>query len=621
MSKELITLLEKEGWEIGRNNGVYTVKAYGELFPLAHPFAIYGKLFRKEKNPELKFTFMHRMHDLLWPDDIITWNAWSEKRYRTYCEGWRIISQASGASTGKSVDAAKVALIEWLSDPKGTAVIVASTTIESLSSRVYGYLTRYLKDARVPIHYNLIRSAPPKILFDRDDIIHSISAIAAAKGKDESAIANYIGRHPKRKLLLVLDEGPDLDPVILNALPNLEAGQNNFQCIVLGNSNSKFDLHGALSTPKNGWSSIDPMVDTQWETTQSRGICLYFNAYHSPAIYETNPDKKRALSKFLPTAEDIESKKQTMGERSDSFWRFVLGFWKSTSTDDTVISKEFLENFRPGDRAEWSGLHPLSVVAGLDPAFSTGGDKCILRLAILGQTTSGQIVLDYRGDELLFPIPISAHSEKSAELQIADRVIDILKQYNCEIHHLCIDANGQGRALGEVIALRARAFRPPVKIYSTRGGNQAVRSFDVVVKTNHELWFILREYLQHGQIKGLDAEAMRQFTSRLVKVKGGKQLLESKVEYKVRMSAVSSSMAHSPDEADAASLALQSAIINFGFTPGQRKDVESVTGFLHEKLWVFQQTRLVEERAKEKLGPPIADFMGDASDSKFGLPD
>lgn len=614
--EHLIPLIKKENWEVTRDSGEYRVIAYGQNFPLAHPLAIYQKLYRTEKNPELKFIYMKWIHDTLWPKEVITWNYWTERRFKRYCQGYRIMSWAGGASIGKSVDASKIAVIEYTSNPKRTAVIVASTTLESLNSRVFGYLTGYLKNTAIKLPYKLLRSQPPKIMYDRDDLIHTISAIAAAKGKDEEAIKNYIGRHPKEKLFIILDEAPDLDLSVLSAIPNLEAGQNSFQVIAIGNSSSVNDLHGSLSVPKDGWESVDPMKDTEWETTQKNGICLFFSCYESPALFETNEVKKKALSKFLPTQEQITSKKKEYGENSDAFWRFVLGFWRRSGGTDTIISTIGLKDTHVNKVAEWSGLHKINVVAGLDPAFSIGGDQCVLRLGMLGQDITGKMVLDFRGDKLLYRIQLSAVIQKSVEEQIAEQVIRILNDFNCPLHYLAVDANGSGRALSEVIKLKANALRAPIKIYSVKAGKGKENSFDIVIRTSYDMWYAVKEFINHRQIRGLDDKAMMQLTSRLLEThpKTGKQSLEQKIKYKQRMGAIMPSLAHSPDEMDGAALCLQSAIINFGFAPGQARALGSENNsFADKKMWVHQQNGRAVDLAgvggmNGKLPPPRAEF-------------
>lgn len=610
MDKVLLELIKRENWEIREEK----VIVEGIEFPLVHPVAIHLKLYRVSKNPELKYQHMLAAHDYIWPKGKETWHYWTERRFREHCSGYNYISYAGGASTSKSYDAAKIALLFWLSNPRGHAVIIASTTLHSLGARIWGYVMSMINSMSIEFPYVYMRSQPPKILFERDDAQHGIFAAAAKQGDDDAAIRDLIGRHPKDGMLFIADEATDMPVALLKALPNLESGQDFFQAMFIGNSLSKFDLHGSVSTPRLGWGSVNPIKDVKWETNQKNGICLFFSCYESPAIHESDIVKKKRLGKFLITQEEIDEKEKLYGKNSDSFWRFVLGFWKSTSTDSTVVSREFIDAFRVFDRAQWLGIEPLVLVGGLDPAFSTGGDQCVLRFGMLGQTVDGDIVLDYRGESLLYRIAITARSDKSADLQVADRVLEILEQVRCPLHHVCVDANGQGRALGELIRERGRLFKPPIKIYSTRGGNIAVNSFDVVVKSYHELWFAFRSFIQGNQIKGLDLKTVNQLTTRLIvqNEKTLKQQLESKIVYKKRMGSIMPSLAHSPDEADAAALCLQSAMLNFGFVPGQRRDIPKMNGFAHEKLFMAQKLQMSE--VNNGVEDRVATFTSDPSE-------
>lgn len=611
-----LELIKKEGWEIFTHEGRPTVELYGQKFPIVHPFAIHGKLYRDSQNPEIKYRHLKAMHDYLWPDT--DWHYWTERRFEAHCEGWKYITYAGGASTSKSHDAAKIALLFWLADPRHRAVIVASTSLASLNSRIWGYVTKFLNESVLKFTYKMMMGAPPQILYNRKDQIHGMFAVAAKQGDDDASIASWIGRHPKKGLLMVLDEATDMPPAILKAVPNLEASQEFFQLMAIGNSLSKFDLHGSLSTPAAGWKSIDPTKDSRWETTQKNGICLFFSCYESPAIHEPDEAKRLRLGKFLITKEEVTAKEKLYGAKSDAFYRFILGFWREDTADDTVISSKFLHEFNVKAKAEWSGLYPLTVVAGLDPAFSQGGDTCILRLAILGHATNGQMILDYQNQNLLFNIPISATSGISAELQIADAVIRIMNDHRCSLQNLAVDANGQGRALAEVIKLRARSLYTPLKIYSTRIGNKATKSFDVIIKTNFEMWTAVRDFIQTDQIRGLDITSVMQLTSRLIQIKGSKQVLESKKDYKNRMGSVSPTLAHSPDEADSAALALQVAMLNHGFFPGMKREINRVSGFESEKYLEFTAQARATREDHGKDGPPIADFLGEMAEIKPG---
>ena len=436
-------------------------------------------------------------------------------------------------------------------------------------------MLRALNEITIDIPYGIKNTPPPSINPVPPDFIHGIYGIAAKQGTDEEAIKNIIGRHPKNALLLVLDEATDMPTAIINALPNLQKGlEDRFQAIAIGNSNSTTDLHGSLSTPKNGWDSIDPAKHFRWETTQPGGVCLYLNPYDSPAIHETDPKKKAALSVFLMTEDKLLKAEREEGIDSDGFWRFTMGFWRSRSTNKTIVSENFLREYDPTRHAEFSGKHELAICAGLDPAFTAGGDKCILRLAVLGHHVNGKMVLDYRGDAFVFKINILAHTGLSVEKQIATQVIDICKRYNVPLNTLCIDASGQGRGLADVIQLLSGQGLTPTKIYSTNVGKKKDASaYDIVISSAYEMWSTGRLYINHGQIFGLDALAYNQLHNRLIIEKGGKKDLERKQDYKNRMSITSSALGRSPDEADAAMLCLQSAIIHHGFYPGQTRDI------------------------------------------------
>jgi hypothetical protein len=617
---EFDELILAEGWEIQQEGDETYVLAMGEKIKYAHPFSIWAKICRTTGNPRVKFTCLRAMHKLAWPAYELTWNAWDERRLKIASEDWNYISYAGGGSTGKSDFAARFALLYFLENPRARTVLVASTTLQALSTRIWGYISRFANQMAIDYPFTVFSGNSPKILYDKKDPIHGMYALAAGKGTDEKAISNWIGRHPKEAMLVILDEATDLDPALLKSLPNLQSGDIEFKCMVIGNSCSRFDLHGCLSTPACGWKKLDPMKEVSWLTTQKNGICLYFNPYESPAIHEPDLERRKRLGKFLITRERIEEKKKDYGEESDGYWRFVLGLWKADSEDETVVSRKFIDSFNVQGAVEWSGLHQLNIVAGLDPAYSQGGDSCILRLGVLGQSSNGQVMLDFRKEQLLYKIKINPLDARSAELQIADKVLEILNTYACPLSNLCVDSNGQGRALAEVIRLRAKSLEMPLKIYSVRSGNTVQKSFDVIIKTNYELWYEFRRYIQSDQIRGLDYESLVQLTSRLVETKNGKQYLEPKPTYKARMGTINPSQAHSPDEADAAALALQVAILKFGFTPGQRREVKREETFTAQKMYAAMSAKLVEEEHSREVRL-VDDFSCDIySASKVKMP-
>ena len=74
MAENLIELIDKEGWKVKKYGKDYKIVAFGEEFPATHPIQIYLKKYREETFPVLKFEYMKKAHDYLWPKDICTWH-------------------------------------------------------------------------------------------------------------------------------------------------------------------------------------------------------------------------------------------------------------------------------------------------------------------------------------------------------------------------------------------------------------------------------------------------------------------------------------------------------------------------------------------------------------------
>lgn len=609
------SLIKQEGWKLFKSeNDEWKIEAFGRIFPYRHPAFIRLKLYREESNADLKFQHMKAAHFYLRPDREKTWHKWSEERFRAHCEGWNYITLAGGANIGKSQDVGDIASIFYLANPTKRSVVISSTTLDSLSRRIWGYAMKYLGGIKIPLPITYTGGNAPKVLCTlktqgqiiKKDSLHGMFAMPIKQGDAEKAIKDIIGTHPEDALMLVLDECTDIPATVIGAFTNLDTGESDtegtarFQVWGIGNSKSVDDLHGALSTPKVGWDNVDPMKMTRWETTQKNGICLFFSCYESPAIHDPDPEKRKRLSKFLMTQEVINSKKQQLGENSDEFYRFVLGFWRHKSTENSIASEAFLKNFGANETAHYSGITPVNVVGGLDLAFSTGGDQCLLRLGILGVDIEGKYILDFRDEELTFAIPILRTSNDSADLQIGKQVMRILESYNCPLNQIAIDATGQGRAMGGVLQLLDRNVRRPISVYSTKTGVNQADSFDVRVISTYELWYTVREFVQAGQIKGLGNKTIMQLSERKVeRMPGGKIVLESKADYKRRIGGKYPGQAHSPDHADAAALAVQAAIINFGFSIGQRRALPTVQDFNALKYITYQAEKEQEKQVQQ----------------------
>ena len=496
--------------------------------------------------------------------------------------------------THNSHDAAMIAILFWLANPKERTVLVASTSLSDLQNRIWGYIQKfytmeYNKNITLPGRLYTSQNNP-KILYDKQDTIHGIFAVPLKPGKDSKPSSNLIGRHPKDGFLAIIDEGTDVNPGFLDAKDNWEQGVNSFQLMVIGNSNSKFDPHGLLSKPIGGWHTVNPDTDTEWETKQ--GICLYFDCYQSPAILETNPDKKKKLGKFLFTEEKIEAAKVSRGENTPGFWRFVRGFWPEDDVIQSVLSLVICDKFHVEEKSMWDGTKSLIRIAGIDPAFHSDGDDCVFRWATLGiNDVTGKMTLDFGGKKNIHYIKINDRSDEPPEYQIMNACKKLCKELGIQERNVAVDTWGAGSGFGALIEKEWSKDIMHVESSGRATDTQIAsqsdeRASDVYDRRVTELWFSMRELVLGDQIRGLDTVSIEQFCTRTYETKGRKYSIEQKKDYKLRLGKVDNHY-KSPDEADAATFIIDLARQAYGLR-AERTLSES------EK-----QSRIQENLAKE----------------------
>jgi hypothetical protein len=610
LSPQLQKLYDEEGWftQLGEEGELEVVASDGNGYGIKHPYLIHLQIYATTQDTTKRIESFKKVVKYLWPHYVRSWHHWLDSVIEAHCSGYKQIVLAGGAACGKSFDVALVALVWYLSNPRNNAAVISSTTLDSLETRIWGYVVKLFNEAVLPLPVEYLRSRPPKIMSKKlPDKIHGLFAVAIRQGEENNVLSTLIGRHPNKGIMIVLDEATDMNASILGALPNLEQGVEFCQVWAIGNSSSKHDLHGAMATPKLGWDSIDPMKDFIWETNRRGGVCVYFNPYDSPAILDPDPVKRAILSKFLITQEGIAEKADSYGESSTAFWRFVMGFWPRGTGDGVLVSEQFLTEVNATAITEWSGLQKLVVVGGLDPEIKADSSGCILRFAILGQEISGRIVLDFRGEELIFRIKIENRDDISSEMQLATQVAQLLKQYNCKLQDLAIDCTGLGRGLGELIRMVYGSIDHPLRVISVRetaarrgvlgAGAASARALPV---SSSELWLDMREYIQKQSVRGLDTKTINQLTSRFVFVKNNKFVLETKKDFVTRMRVIDPRIAHSPDEADAAALCIQIAKMNYGWYPGELRAIAGVENdtFMSQKLFAIMRER---DQLKQQL--------------------
>lgn len=167
--------------------------------------------------------FYHRKERIkaFWPE--YQWHRWNERRLKADCE-YNWITWLGPASSGKSTDAAVLALEYYLQAPDRTAVIMASTTKDSLKRRIWSEVARHhnkLKDSGLNGIGELIDSRT-MIRWRPGDDKHGIFGIAVEDGPVEQIVNNLIGFHTER-VVLYLDEMQGIEEAIMKATFNMSS--------------------------------------------------------------------------------------------------------------------------------------------------------------------------------------------------------------------------------------------------------------------------------------------------------------------------------------------------------------------------------------------------------------
>jgi hypothetical protein len=532
---------------------------------------LYG--FAHHPNDKAKEFYFWRICDELWnreelPEKMMVRHPWAEKMIRAAIKH-KYLAIGGSASSGKSHTMAAWGIIQWLCQPRDTLVLMTSTTLREARKRIWGSVMSLL---------SVIDGAPIKI---RDSIGNAayvdengtlieragLSLIAAEKSKTREAIGKFIGIKQKR-VIMIGDELSELSESILQAgLTNLSKNPF-FQMIGMSNPNSRFDAFGVWSEPKKGWESIDTQTADMW-TTKWKGHYLRLDGERSPNI--TLGEVKFP---WLPTAEKLAEDRALLGPESRGYMRMVRAvFFDSDETTGIYSEAELIKGGAMGE-VDWADKP--TTVAGIDPAFTNGGDRTIMYTAEVGYARNGQYVCKL--GEAIHLNDDATNKAVPRTYQIVHQIIDHCKRRNISANNVALDSTGAGAPFCDVLAGEWEGSFMRV----TFGGkasekrvsmNSQLTGAELYTNRVSELWFVGKELLRTQQIYGVGSDLAKEMCARNYDMTKGTGTLRVKIESKPEFKA---RFGRSPDLADAAFLALDCARQRLGLVavdpPKDNKD-------------------------------------------------
>jgi hypothetical protein len=510
--------------------------------------------------------FYHRKERIkaFWPE--YEWHRWNERRLRADCD-YKWITWLGPASSGKSTDAAILALEYWLQAPDRTAVIMASTTMPMLKRRIWSEVVKYhqkLANKGINGIGELIDSRT-LIRWKAGDDKHGIFGVAVEEGPVDEVVNNLIGFHTER-VVLFLDEMQGIEEAIMKATFNMSSNPV-FRFRGMGNPDSLLNPLGRESEPVDGWDSVTRADTEQWEThggpTKGRGICQFFDGRKSPA--DDSPEETKRL-KWLVNKEWVAGilKGCRGNDNAPEYWQMAIGWPPPMGLESTVLDASIVETFRCRANPVWT--ETVTKSAALDPAFS-GGDKAILQFLKRGKTTDDLGARWQIGFDDWVEVPINGDSTRPIHYQIVDFCkVECIKR-GIPPSEFALDASGEGGGLasifrqewGNVVGIEAGGSPSELPIDET--GKTAREAYDT---RSSELCFSVREMAQSHGIKGLSEEACKQLSARRTFYRNGKWCVEPKTGSKGRtdekgrpIRGFKQRLGYSPDHADACAVGVE----------------------------------------------------------------
>jgi hypothetical protein len=490
----------------------------------------------------------------IWDDFI--WYEWAHEQAEAICEH-DITGFTSGASSGKSDMLARYALVSWYSNPTETLIIVCSTTSQDARQRVWGSIVKFHRQARAKKCSvgNLIETQMLIRLSEKTDGVaasdnSSICLVAAGNEDKDNALKRLQGRK-QRNLVVILDELQDCSQTIIDAaMWNLSANAH-FEVHAAGNAASRFDPHGMFLQPVDGWNSINRFTH-KWKIKVGlkEGLGIHFDA-----TSEESPNMKR-FSKgepeltFLRKASDSIGAKLMLGESNATYMRQFVGFWSDRENESNyIVTDQALASHEAYDGPEWRS--PPTELAGIDPSYSTGGDRFIFAHCRWGLTTHG--VWTFAIHELIHirPVPIPGETKDDGAIRECKR---IASERDISPRLIGIDASAGSPILSiahrtwsnEILGVQfgGSATELPISQHDKRIAS------DVYANATSELAYVFVEFLNAGQVRGIKPDLAKELTARKFEiVTGGKIKIEKKADVKARLG-------FSPDLADAMAVCL-----------------------------------------------------------------
>lgn len=500
-----------------------------------------------------------------------TWNPYANRMLEE-AHNHKLLGISGHASSGKSQFGAIWGIANFLISPTDTKVLVTSTSLLESRMRIWGVIEKYWEEARKYLEHPAM-PMPGKLVSSSGNIVGMIggkanslvglSLIAGGNGNDKDA-STKIGFKALGKMLLIADELPLLTHKLYDSVTNLLSNAN-FQMIGTGNLTSILDPFGLFVEPLKGWSSISESV-FGWETKVG-GYCVRFDGEESPNVLAG-----REIYPGILTIESLREIRDRFGERSPGYYRMIKSFPCPTGNIEAVYNEvEIMKNGAMRGHGLTAWYEKPIPLAFLDPSFSKGGDRAAAAFGLLGYARHPITGERMRFLELVTTVDLmlkvnARDPDKDRNEQLAELFIAECVARGVSVGDRGADTTGGGDPFSTVLAMKMGQGMCKVSFAGAASDKRISANNKKTGKERFcnrvtELWYIVKDFIAAGQIRGLDNTTVMEMCSRTFKDIKDRVLVETKDQMKDRTNG------RSPDYADAFMGLVEVARERHGFLP------------------------------------------------------
>jgi len=524
---------------------------------------------------------------LLWPEDSQTW--WTDLILDNIIKH-KFTSVVGPASAWKSGTVSRLALMDWSCWPDCTSVMMSSTTLEGLRSRIYGETTMMWK--RASERYDWFPGHPidsKTVITHTDvedekarDIRNSILGIAC---KTSSGVfvgmGSYSGRK-NRRVWCLSDEFQFMQLSVLEGQDNLVSNDDgsgmmggrypddyqdpmergkarrHYRCVFIGNTNpsvrdNPLDI---VSEPESGWSATE---EATVESGKTQVWKCKKHPKHPVQCYCINLDSLDGPNSAYPIDKPRWAhlagphKLKNYTEGSESYWSNGRGRFKFGLDAFKIITKELCDIYHAFDDVVWDG--ETTSVGMLDAAYGgTGSDRCPLGWLEFGKCVDGKIRIKFRE---MWLVPIVIRKDITAEEQIAHYCKQKMESAGVPPKNFFFDGRGTlAISLGRIWSTDVNSLEfggspterpagPDLYTVDKKTGLRRLQTAkEAFLNFVTEMWLSARYAIESDQMRGLTADIVLDAQPReWRKVRQDKIQIETKDELRERTGV-------SPDLAD-----------------------------------------------------------------------